>query len=147
MKRFDFTARCRKAMIPVTLFTALTLTSTSALTQEETDFERMTSMLSLMNGFYGLMASVHEAARDPEMSALIQMHELQEIYKKRGELRKVIPVYEGVLAKSENPTIRAMAYMKLADTMKKLGETDRAIALLERGLEESIDRAARLDTQ
>ena len=36
-------------------------------------------MLSLMNGFYGLMESVHEAARDPEMAALIQMHEIQEI--------------------------------------------------------------------
>jgi hypothetical protein len=134
-------------MIPLTLFTALTLTSTTSPAQEGADFERMTSMLSLMSGFYGLMASVHEAARDPEMSALIQMHELQEIYKNRGELRRVIPIYEGVLAKSENPTIRAMAYMKLADTMKKLGETDRAIALLESGLEESIERAARLAKQ
>jgi hypothetical protein len=99
-------------------------------------------MLSVMNGFYGLMESVHAAAEDPTKAALIQMHEIQEIYKKRGELRKVIPVYKDVLAKSDNPTIRAVAYMKLADTMKKLGETNEAIEVLREGLAESIQRAA-----
>jgi len=144
MKQSDFTIRLRKAALPITLMATLALASPSSVAEENTDFERMTSMLSLMSGFYGLMASVHEAARDPEMAALIQMHEIQEIYKNRGELREVIPIFKGVLAKSNNPTIRAMAYMKLADTMKKLGETDRAIALLESGLQESIERAANM---
>ena len=139
--------RCRKMALPFALLAALTLTSPSSPAQEGGDFERMTSMLSLMNGFYALMASVHEAARDPELAALIQMHEIQEIYKNRGELREVIPIFKGVLAKSKNPTIRAMAYMKLADTMKKLGETDRAITLLESGLQESIQRAADMQKQ
>lgn len=147
MNQSDFTIRCRKAVLPITILAAVTLTSPSSVAQESADYERMTSMLSLMSGFYGLMASVHEAARDPEMAALIQMHEIQEIYKNRGELREVIPVLKGVLAKSENPTIRAMAYMKLADTMKKLGETDQAIALLESGLQESIERAAKMPRQ
>jgi hypothetical protein len=31
--------------------------------------------------------------------------------------------------------------------MKKLGETDRAIALLESGLQESIDRAAKMERE
>ena len=139
--------RCRKVAFPFALLAALTLASPASSAQEGGDFNRMTNMLSLMNGFYELMASVHEAARDPEMTALIQMHEIQEIYKNRGELREVIPMFKGVLAKSKNPTIRAMAYMKLANTMKKLGETDKAIALLESGLEESIQRAANMRKQ
>ena len=139
--------RCRKMALPFALLAALTMASPSSSAQQGGDFDRMTSMLSLMNGFYGLMESVHEAARDPEMTALIQMHEIQEIYKNRGELREVIPIFEGVLAKSKNPTIRAMAYMKLADTMKKLGETDTAIALLESGLQESLQRAANMQEQ
>jgi hypothetical protein len=145
MKQSDFSTRCRKAALPITFLAALVLAPPSSSAQEGIDLERMTNMLSVMNEFYGLMASVHEAARDPEMAALIQMHELQEIYKNRGELREVIPIFKGVLAKSSNPTIRAMAYMKLADTMKKLGETDRAISLLESGLQESIERAAELE--
>ena len=40
-----------------------------------------------------------------------------------------------------------MAYVKLAGTMKKLGETDRAIALLESGLQESIERAAKMERE
>lgn len=147
MKQSDFSNRCRKAALPLTFLAALVLVSPSSSAQQGADLERMTNMLSVMNEFYGLMGSVHEAARDPEMAALIQMHELQEIYKNRGELREVIPIFNDVLAKSKNPTIRAMAYMKLADTMKKLGETDRAIALLESGLQESIERAAKSDRE
>ncbi len=147
MKQSEFSNRFRKVALPFAFLAALFLVSPSSPAQESGDLERMTTMLSVMNEFYGLMESVHEAARDPEMAALIQMHELQEIYKSRGELREVIPIFKGVLAKSKNPTIRAMAYMKLADTMKKLGETGRAIALLESGLQESIERAAEMDKE
>lgn len=145
MKTLEITHRCRKAILPVMLMGSLSLASPASLAQDGSDLERMTSMLSVMDSFYGLMTSVHEAASDPEMTALIQMHEIQEIYKNRGELREVIPIFKNVLAKSKNPTIRAMAYMKLADTMKKLGENDRAIALLESGLQESIERADDMD--
>lgn len=145
MNQSDFTGRCGKAVVPIALLAALLFGSPPARAQDVTELERMTNMLSVMNQFYGLMSSVHEAARDPEMAALIQMHEIQEIYKNRGQLREVIPIFKNVLAKSQNPTIRTMAYMKLADTMKKLGETDRAISLLEAGLQESIERAARAD--
>ena len=141
MKQSDINKRYAKAVLPIAFLATLLLGSPTSLAQDTSDLERMNNMLSVMNEFYGLMESVHEAASNPEMAALIQMHELQEIYKNRGELREVIPIFKSVLAKSRNPTIRTMAYMKLADTMKKLGETDRAISLLESGLQESIDRA------
>lgn len=147
MKQSETSKRCTKIALSMAFLAALSVASPVSPAQETGDLERMTSMLSVMNQFYALMGEVHEAARDPEMTALIQMHEIQEIYKNRGELREVIPIFKGVLAKSRNPTIRAMAYMKLADTMKKLGETDRAIALLESGLQESIERAARQDSE
>lgn len=147
MKQSDISKRFGKAALPIAFLAALFLASPSARTQDMSDLERMNNMLSVMNEFYGLMESVHEAARNPEMAALIQMHEIQEIYKNRGELREVIPIFKGVLAKSTNPAIRTMAYMKLADTMKKLGETDRAISLLESGLQESIERAAKADRE
>ena len=147
MKQSEFSNRRAKVALPIAFLAALFLISPSSQAQDASDLERMNNMLSVMNEFYGLMSSVHEAARDPEMAALIQMHEIQEIYKNRGELREVIPIFKGVLAKSRNPTIRTMAYMKLADTMKKLGETDRAISLLESGLQESIERAAKADRE
>lgn len=117
------------------------LTSYPGRAQQQPDFDQMSSMLTLMQNFYGLMASVHDMAADPQKAALLQMHEIEEIYKKRGEIDKVIPVYREVLASTKDPTIRAMAYMKLADVLKKTGRGNQSIEVLREALKESLARA------
>ena len=127
----------------LTLLAALLMAAPSARAQQSPDLEQMSSMLSVMGGFFNLMAAVHEMASNPETAALLQMHEIEEIYKNQGKLADAIPVYEEVLKRTTNPTVRAMAYMRLADAMKKLGRTTESVDVLKRALDESLDQIER----
>ena len=111
--------------------------------QSVPDFDRMSGMLSLMQSFYTLMDQVHGMVESPQKAALLQMHEIEEIYKKSGEHARVIPVYRGVLERTDDPVIRALAYMKLADVLKKTGKSEESIEVLREALNESLARAAK----
>lgn len=139
-----FASRSRKRLGAITLVLCL-LVPASGMAQSLPDLDRMSSMLTLMQSFYALMDRVHAMAESPQKSALLQMHEIEEIYKKRGEHQKAVPVYRDVLAKTHDPVVRALAYMKLADVLKQTGQQDAAIEVLREALDESLARAARSD--
>ena len=124
------------------LFASCLLGPVSGEAQNIADIDRLTGMLSLMQNFYQVMEQVHGMALSPQKAALLQMHEIEEIYKKRGEHRKIIPVYREVLARTEDPVIRTLAFIKLAEALKQTGQQEESIAVLREALNESLERAA-----
>ena len=100
--------------------------------------DQMTSMVNLMDNFYDLMDSIYEMNSDSEKAALLQMHEIAEIYKERGQPEKAVDVYKDVLQKSKNPTVRNIAYHRMADVLKESGQLDQAVNVLNEALNETL---------
>ena len=114
--------------------------STSAVVKAEDDFEGMAKMVNLMDSFFGLMDSIYEMNSNNEKAALLQMHEIEDIYKDQGQPKKAVAVYKKVLKKSSNSTIRNIAYSRMADVLKESGDLDGAINVLNDALEETLDK-------
>ncbi len=115
-----------------------TLAADDAETQH---INRMRGFIELMHGFYGIIETTHMIADNPEMSAVLQMHKIEEIYKERGDRSKAIAEFYAVLEKTDNPTIRNTAYHLLGEALKETGRQEEAIKVLKKGLEENIKLA------
>lgn len=102
---------------------------------------RMRNTLNVMQEFFGIIDSLYEIASEPEKAAIYQMHEIQEIYKARGEGDKLVDMLEDVLKQTTNQTIRNVAYVKLSEALKKTGRSQRAVEVLQDALSENIKKA------
>ena len=102
------------------------------------DLSEVEGFVDLMNKFFILMDSMYSAASNPEHAALIQMNSLEDIYKERGNLADMVPVYRDAIEKSKNPVVRRIAHMRLADALKETGNTKEAIEVLRRSIDETI---------
>ncbi|MDJ0911863.1 MAG: hypothetical protein QNI99_21955 [Woeseiaceae bacterium] len=112
-----------------------------ARAQSMDDLALMQTFLEIMNDYFGIIESTHEVASDPEMSAIMQMQKIQEVYEQRGNKAESVDVLLQVLEDSDNRTIRNAAYMMIGDTLKETGRADDALEYLQQGLQENI-RAA-----
>jgi len=123
----------------ITLFFVAIL-STSTVARAEENFEAMARMVNLMDSFFGLMDSVYEMNADDEKAVLLQMHAIEEIYKKQGKHKEAVTMYRRVLDNSKNPTVRNMAYHRMADVLKESGDLETSIEVLNAALAETLKR-------
>ncbi len=100
--------------------------------------EQVQRVMGLMQDFYDLIERIHEVSADREKAAILQLHEIQESFKRRSNLQGVIPVYERVLASTANPTLRNVVHLKLAETLAAVGRADEAVQALNRALDENL---------
>ncbi|MDJ0911776.1 MAG: hypothetical protein QNI99_21495, partial [Woeseiaceae bacterium] len=77
-----------------------------ARAQSMDDLALMQTFLEIMNDYFGIIESTHEVASDPEMSAIMQMQKIQEVYEQRGNKAESVDVLLQVLEDSDNQTIR-----------------------------------------
>ena len=125
------------------LFAVLVLAmmlGTSSVVKAQDEFEAMASMVNLMESFMDLMDSVYEMNADDEKAVLLQMHSIEEIYKEQGRHKDAVSVYRKILNDSRNPTVRNMAYTRMADVLKESGDRQGAIEVLEAALAETLKR-------
>ncbi len=102
--------------------------------------ERMRNFLGLMQDFINVVDAVHSMADNPEKAAIHQMHEIEEIHKKRKEPELAIELFRRILDKTDNQTIRNAAYMRLGDLLKNTGQSDKAVQEYEKALIENIGK-------
>ncbi|MBT8446863.1 MAG: tetratricopeptide repeat protein [Gammaproteobacteria bacterium] len=138
MKIAEFTRVAGVIPIRRTLAAGALALSLSAPPVAADQFDDMSRMVGLMGGFFDLMEAMYDAASNPEHAALIQMNSLEDLYKGRGEHAAVIPVYREILQASRNPTVRRIAYLRLADALKETGHPEEAIKVLRESLKESV---------
>ena len=110
----------------------------AALAQTPQELQTINAFLDLMNKYYTLMGSMHEAASDPERAAILQMHKIQEVFEDSGNKADVEPVLRKVLEDSDNPTIRASASLMLGELYKETGRSRDAVEVLRQGLQDSL---------
>lgn len=103
--------------------------------------ERMRDFLGLMKDFINIIESVHALAANPEKAAIHQMHEIEEIHKNHKQPELAIELFETILKKTDNQTIRNATYMRLGDLLKKTGQSDKAVRVFEKALMENIQKA------
>ncbi len=133
------TSVIRSPKVLISFMFVFLLGSSVSLKAEE-DFESMAKMVNLMDSFFGLMDSVYDMNADNEKAALLQMHEIEEIYKNQGKHKEAVSVYQQVLKKSSNSTVRNIAYHRMADVLKESGDLDGAIKVLNDALAETLEK-------
>jgi len=109
--------------------------------QSADDLRTMQTFLDIMDSYFGIIESSYAISSDAEKSAIFQLQKIQEVYEDRGEKARSIDVFQDVLKRTKNPTIRNAIYMLMSDTLKETGRTDEAIRLLQQGLNENIAAA------
>jgi len=102
--------------------------------------ERMRDFLGLMKDFINIIESIHALADNPEKAAIHQMHEIEEIHKNRKQPELAIELFESILKKTDNQTIRNATYMRLGDLLKKTGQSGKAVKVFEKALMENIQK-------
>lgn len=115
--------------------------SSPSQAQSTEDLQTMQTFLEIMNSYFGIIESTHEVSSSVEMSAIMQMQKIQEVYEERNEKARAVDILRSVLDDSQNPTIRNAAYIMLGDTLKETGRSDEAIEILRQGLSENIKAA------
>ena len=108
---------------------------------KDVNFEQIEDFLGVMQSFFGLVKTVHEISEDPEKSAVLQMFKIQELYEKKGNKAKAIPVFKGVIKDTKSVAIRNAAYWLIGETLKEAGEHDRAIDEFKDALRLNLEKA------
>ena len=127
----------RKVILSLILVTGLGI---STVTRAQDEFEAMTSMVNLMDSFFDLMDSFYEMSADDEKALLLQMNGIEENYKEQGRHGEAVEMYRRVLRTSSNPTVRNMAYQRMADVLKESGDLNGANGVLNEAMEETLNR-------
>jgi len=131
-------AAYRRAFPVLLLAACCALSTPQALAEENPDIVKMSQFVDLMQGFYATIEAVHEIASSPEKSAILEMQKIQDIYKDRGDQAEAIKVLQGVLKRTDNPTVRNAAAIMLGDALNETGRASEAVKVLQAALEENI---------
>ncbi len=123
------------------LLSATLVFSIPAKAQTPEQLETIRGFVQLMQDYYSLIKSVHAISDNAEASAILQMFKIEEIYEERGQKADAAQVFENVLARSKNPTIRNAATMMLGENLKETNRADEALKVLQDGLFENINNS------
>ncbi|WP_455201802.1 hypothetical protein [Kaarinaea lacus] len=102
--------------------------------------ERIQMRLNLLDRYLQVVESMHSIADDPEKAVLFQLQQLEDLYKKQRDPKKIISLYQDVLKNTANATVRNAASMKLAQLLKRAGRESEAEELTRNSLNENLSR-------
>lgn len=102
--------------------------------------DRMQMRLRVIERYLNIVESVHSISDDSEKAVLYQLQQLEDIYKKQRAPEKIVSLYQDILNKTSNQTVRNAASMKLAQIYKRLGRDQAAEELTRKSLEENLKR-------
>lgn len=88
-------------------------------------------------GMHG-MPGMHE-----DVGVIADLRELEHLYRQAGRSKDLVALYNEVLAKSQDPRVRAYAYHHLARVQAQPTNLDAAIATLRKGLDEDLANEAK----
>ena len=74
---------------------------------------------------------------------IADLHGLERLYREAGRTRELVGIYNEVLAKSQDPRVRAYAYHHLAQVQAQPANLDAAIATMRKSLNESLANDAK----
>lgn len=100
--------------------------------------ERMQMRLKVIERYLSIVESIHSISDDSEKTVLYQLQQLEDIYKKQRDPAKIVSLYEDVLKKTSNQTVRNAVTMKLTQIYKRLGKDDVAEDLARNSLNENL---------
>ena len=96
---------------------------------------QMSQYMSVMEGYFELIHTMHSVASDPDKSTILHMQKVQEIYKERGDIAEATELLRAVMENSKSTTVRNAAATMLADTLRSSGRASEAIEVLRGVLE------------
>ncbi len=142
----------RKTLLASTLALLIAGTASLAIAQDKTPPAPSMPMAGPhgMPGHPG-MAWHGDWMRHPDMhgmggegvGVIADLRGLEHLYRQAGRSRDLVGVYNAVLAKSQDPRVRAYAYHQLARVQAQPTNLDAAIATMRKSLDESLANEAR----
>jgi hypothetical protein len=88
-----------------------------------------------MHGMHGMHGE--------DIGVIADLRELERLYRQAGRSKDLVALYNDVLAKSQDPRVRAYAYHHLARAQAQPANLDAAIATLRKGLDEDLANEAK----
>ena len=102
--------------------------------------DRMQTRLRVIERYLNIVESVHSISDDSEKAVLYQLQQLEDMYKKQRAPEKIVALYQDILNKTSNQTVRNAASMKLSQIYRRLGRDEAAEELTRKSLEENLKR-------
>lgn len=106
--------------------------------EELQDIAKYRGYVDLMQSYYDVIITTHDISEDAVVSAVFQLQKIGDFYKEAGETEKVLGIYESILAKTKNQTVRNAAYNLLSERYRELGRHKDGIEVLQKALEENL---------
>jgi tetratricopeptide (TPR) repeat protein len=102
--------------------------------------DRMQMRLKMLEHYLKVVESVHSIADDPEKSVVLQLQQLEDMYRKQRNPQKIISMYQDILKNTSNQTVRNAASIKLAHLLQRAGRDSEAEELTRKSLDENLKR-------
>ncbi len=102
------------------------------------ELARMERFMSIMGQYHQLIETTYGTASNPQKAAIMQLQKIQEIYQERGERSEGIKVLTEVVNNAKDGTVRNAASIMLADALKETGNSQRALEVLKKALQENL---------
>lgn len=126
-------------IIPVlVLFAVAPVTNAMDKNTELESIEIYSAWSKLVKDSYKIVHGTRDISKDPELAVILQLQKIGDIYREKGDSQKLIETLEYVLKKSNNRAVRNAAYHLLSDRLRDLGEHEKALEMLKKGLEENL---------
>ena len=94
--------------------------------------------IELLQGYLELSEQYVDLTNRKDASVFFAVEGIVEIHEARGEQAKAIPILQGVLEQfPENQAVRNLVRFKLRDLYRETGQTEQALAELQRVIEEN----------
>ena len=125
---------------PILLSTVLLLGAPHAMAQdpELEQIGRMNQFLGVMLNYYEVIERVHAIASSNDKSAIQQLMQIEDIYKKRGDRAQAIVVLREAMDNAKSTTVRNAAAMMLADALNETGQASEAVDVLKSALAANV---------
>ncbi|MCI0507515.1 MAG: hypothetical protein L0Z73_15580 [Gammaproteobacteria bacterium] len=135
----------KMTLILVLMFVAIAPSAIIAAPLEEEgesaeSVDRMQLRLKMLDRYLQVVESVHSIADDPEKSVVLQLQQLEDMYRKQRNPQKIITMYQDVLKNTSNQTVRNAASIKLSHLLQRAGRESEAEELTRKSLDENLKR-------
>ena len=97
--------------------------------------------IDLLNGFYDMVKDTQVISESPEMTIIMQLRKMDDVYKDMGDRNQSIKELYAFLDKTDKPVIRNIVYTMLGDALKEMGRFEEAAEVLKKGINENIKAA------
>lgn len=141
------TTRSLTRVLPLVLTLAGAGLASTATALEAADASKasggleINSRIATLTAFIEAVDSVYAIASDPDKAAILELHQLEDVY--RGNEEAFVALLQEVARQAPTAAVRNVAYVKLSELYKKQGDRLAAAEVLKTALRKNMEEAGK----